>query len=64
MRSLVDAAFRAQASEYRFRFGCETCAHFDPESRSCANGYPTEPHLDLDIERSREILFCKEFELT
>jgi len=64
MLSVVDALLKRQASEYRFRFGCETCAHFDAEARSCANGYPTEPHLELDLERASEILFCKEFELT
>jgi hypothetical protein len=63
MLSIVDAAFRKEASEYRFRFGCEACAHFDPEARRCGNGYPIEPHLETDLERVKEVLFCKEFEL-
>jgi len=37
--------------------------HFAAERRACANGYPTQAHLAIDLERAESLEFCKEFEL-
>jgi hypothetical protein len=37
--------------------------HFAADRRACANGYPTNAHLDVDLERRESLEFCKEFEL-
>jgi len=37
--------------------------HFAAERRACANGYPTDAHLEVDLERADSLEFCKEFEL-
>ena len=62
--SRVDAQLRGEAERFALRFGCESCAHFAPESRACGNGYPTQPHLGVDLSRVELLLFCKEFELS
>lgn len=61
--SRVDERLRHEAAQFALRFGCESCAHFAPESRSCGNGYPTTPHLDIDLARAESLEFCKEFEV-
>jgi hypothetical protein len=61
--SRVDARLRYEAERFELRFGCESCAHFAPESRGCGNGYPTAPHLDVDLARAESLEFCKEFEV-
>jgi hypothetical protein len=61
--SRVDVQLRGEAQKYRLRFGCEDCAHFAPDSRSCSNGFPAAPHLGVDLERTESIEFCKAFEL-
>jgi hypothetical protein len=61
--TLVDDRLRAEAETFRLRFGCEDCAHYARETRSCANGYPAEPHRDGAIGVRRTLEFCKEFEL-
>ena len=63
MDSPVDARFIEEARKYRLRFACADCAHFQPESRSCANGYPTEPHLVSELVAGGVVIFCKSFEL-
>lgn len=60
----VDSQLRGEAAEYSLRFGCESCAHFAPETRACGNGYPTRPHLGVDLSRAQSLEFCKEFELS
>jgi hypothetical protein len=62
--SRVDDRLREEARRYLFRFGCESCAHFAPESRSCSHGYPTTPHLHVDLDRVDALEFCKAFELS
>jgi hypothetical protein len=62
--SLVDERLRGEAARYALRFGCESCAHFAPETSRCGNGYPTEPHLGVELARVESLLFCKEFELS
>jgi len=61
--SRVDQRLRQEARQFELRFGCESCAHFAPESGSCGNGYPTEPHLYIDLQRVDSLEFCKEFEV-
>ncbi len=60
----VDAQLRAEAERFTLRFGCESCAHFAPEQSACGNGYPTAPHVNVDLARAPTLLFCKEFELS
>jgi len=61
--SRVDERLRREAARFSLRFGCESCAHFAEESRSCGNGYPTAPHLAVDLARAESLEFCKEFEV-
>jgi hypothetical protein len=63
MQTLVDARLREEASRFDFRFGCEACAHFVVERRSCANGYPNRAHLAVPLAERETLEFCKEFEL-
>jgi hypothetical protein len=61
--SRVDQRLRDEAARFELRFGCESCVHFAPETRTCGNGYPTAPHLGVDLARSQSLEFCKEFEV-
>lgn len=63
MESPVDSRFVEEAGKYRLRFACPDCAHFQPESRTCANGYPADPHLVSELVPGSVVLFCKSFEL-
>ncbi len=63
MKSPVDDDLRREMAEFSLRFTCEACIHYDPDSRACSNGFPTEPHRHVDLRRVREIEFCKLFEL-
>jgi len=63
VRTLVDLRLREEAARFELRFTCSDCVHFATERRACANGYPTRPHLDVDLERAEHLEFCKEFEL-
>lgn len=64
MKTVVDSRFRDEARLFRLSFTCEACAHFAPDSETCANGYPNEAHRARAVEAQRELEFCKEFELT
>jgi hypothetical protein len=61
--SLVDERFRREAERYALRFGCESCVHFSPDAGACGNGYPTHPHLSIQLSRVNTLEFCKDFEL-
>jgi hypothetical protein len=61
--TLVDQRFRREAVANTLRFTCEHCALFDPDAVACANGYPTEPHREVDLASAGHVLFCKDFEL-
>jgi hypothetical protein len=63
VRTPVDAQLREEARRFQLRFTCGDCVHFAAERRACANGYPTNAHLDVDLERHESLEFCKEFEL-
>jgi hypothetical protein len=61
--SRVDERFRNEAERFDLRFGCQSCVHFAPETKRCGNGYPTTPHLCIDLARVDSLEFCKEFEV-
>lgn len=63
MITRVDEQLRREASRFRLRFGCESCAHFEPEAQACANGYPNEAHKQVTLDRIETLSFCKDFEL-
>jgi hypothetical protein len=63
MRTPVDATLRREAARYRLRFGCGDCAHFDPETGGCAEGYPNHAHRDVLLDAADALEFCKSFEL-
>ena len=63
MHTVVDDTLRNAARELAFRHFCEDCAHFDPERRLCAEGYPNAAHRTVRLETVSEIVFCKSFEL-
>ncbi len=63
MRTKIDAQLRYEAATLALRFGCESCAHFDPERGRCGNGYPNEAHRGIDLGAVESLEFCKEFEL-
>jgi len=63
MKTPVDPELRREARELRLRYGCEHCAHFDAESRGCAEGYPNAMHRDVSIDSATCLEFCKSFEL-
>jgi hypothetical protein len=60
----VDEQLRREAERFALRFGCESCAHFEPGARTCANGYPNAAHVDERLGSREALAFCKEFELT
>lgn len=63
MRTPIDAQLREEARRFDLRFTCVHCVHFEPERRACANEYPTQAHLHVDLEQQDSLEFCKEFEL-
>ena len=63
MRTKVDDRLRSEAARFNLRFTCEHCAHFVPEARACAHGYPSEAHRGLELANETSLEFCKEFEL-
>ena len=63
MLTVVDAQLERQVQVYCLRYTCEHCAHFAPESRGCAEGFPNEPHVDRPLGGVATISFCKSFEL-
>ncbi|MEZ4220273.1 MAG: hypothetical protein R3B13_05030 [Polyangiaceae bacterium] len=63
MISRVTSEFRREAREFRLRYCCEDCAHFEPDEARCAHEYPCEAHRQRDLESCHEVVFCKEFEL-
>lgn len=63
MRTDVDDVLRREAERYGFRFTCEHCVYYDEATRSCAEGYPAEEHVDASLEHRTRLYFCKSFEL-
>jgi len=63
VRTPIDLRLREEVARFQLRFTCEDCVHFAAERRACANGYPNQSHLEVDLERAETLEFCKEFEL-
>lgn len=63
MRTPIDAKLRDEARRFALRFTCVHCVHFNTEQQSCANEYPTQAHLHVDLDQQESLEFCKEFEL-
>ena len=63
MRTRIDAQLVRQVVEYRLRYCCESCGHFDDIASSCSLGYPEQPHRRRELAIDRELVFCKEFDL-
>lgn len=61
MKTRVDARLLAEARRFELRLACEDCAHYCPETRGCAHGYPNR--VERSLEGAAELEFCKEFEL-
>jgi hypothetical protein len=64
MISQVDERLRREAELFELRFGCESCAHFEPERARCGDGFPTAPHVGVQLAVVESMLFCKGFELS
>lgn len=62
MRSVVDERLRGEARRFGLVHTCDRCAHFEPDSGGCANGYPNAAHR-RSLEGAETLEFCKEFEL-
>jgi hypothetical protein len=63
VKSPIDPRFLNEVRRFELRFTCESCAHYDPELRTCGNGYPVEPHRERPLALLGDWVFCKEFEL-
>lgn len=63
MKSRADARLRAEVERWSLVFTCDRCAHFEPDSGSCANGYPNADHRSASLDGRETLEFCKEFEL-
>jgi hypothetical protein len=64
MVSEVDERLRREAERFELCFGCETCAHFEPERAACGDGWPNAPHHGVKLATARSVVFCKGFELS
>ncbi|HXX67036.1 MAG TPA: hypothetical protein VEK07_07640 [Polyangiaceae bacterium] len=72
MRTNVDAQLLDEARRFAFRFACDHCAHFDPDSERCSLSFDPSPRRDsLDAalepaqprQEARSLELCKTFEL-
>lgn len=63
MKIYVDERLQNEAREYRLRFNCEDCVHFDAAEARCSEGFPCEPHRRRELVLGEALLFCKHFEL-
>ncbi len=61
--TLVDPQLREEALRTSFRFSCTDCQHFEPATRGCSFGFPTEEHRQASLHLGAELNFCKSFEL-
>jgi hypothetical protein len=58
--------FDAEADEHRLRWTCPDCVHYLASIRACAHEWPNRDHTppaDAGERASRELVFCKEFDL-
>lgn len=63
MQTAVDAQLLDEAERYRLRFACADCAHHDPTSGRCAEGYPPDATPAPALAAVATLRFCKLFEL-
>lgn len=63
MKTTVDKRLVEEAERYRLRLFCEDCAHFEPTSERCGEGFPNREHRRVPLPLVHEICFCKSFEL-
>jgi len=63
VKSHVGPELVREAERYCFRFTCEACAHFAPDTTRCAHEYPNEAHHGVELGERDFVEFCKEFEL-
>lgn len=63
MRHLVDLRFFSERSTFKLRHTCAECVHFEPNARTCAEGYPNDEHLCAPHAVGEHVCFCKSFEL-
>ncbi len=59
----VDARLSRDLVEFRLRYSCEDCAHFELEGGGCSLGYRTVAHRARSVAPGDTIVFCKTFEL-
>jgi hypothetical protein len=62
MKTRIDDQLRREARQFRLRFTCEDCAHFEVAESRCVEGYPNAEHRDSSLTGA-EVLFCKLFEV-
>jgi hypothetical protein len=56
--------FDDERQQFRLQLCCEECGHFDVRSGTCAHEWPTALHRRARQQaETREVDFCKEFEL-
>lgn len=63
MQHLVDQRLLREVEDFRLRFACPDCEHYDAVDSTCSNGFPVGPHLEADVSRRSLLVFCKAFEL-
>lgn len=63
MYTPVDAQLLDEAERYRLRFACADCAHHDPATGRCAEGYPAHAAPAPALASVTTLRFCKLFEL-
>ena len=59
----VDARLRSELAEFRVKYCCEDCTHFEAEGGECSLGYRALDHRARSIAPGDVIVFCKTFEL-
>jgi hypothetical protein len=63
MKTPVDPRLRDEAQRFAFRFACDDCAHFDPDSARCSLQYPATLRHGALTSGAPAIELCKTFEL-
>lgn len=63
MRTHIDPRLIEEAAEFRLRYTCEDCGHFESAVERCSLGYPERPHRLVPLQVDQTLVFCKEFDL-
>jgi hypothetical protein len=64
MRQRSLPSFVDERARFALRFTCEHCSYFRVDDERCMHGYPNAEHRAARYGGdSRELVFCKEFEL-